>query len=78
MNNYRSSFDNTIQRVLVEKWEEGRASGYNDYYVPMEFGQFLVVLTPHFLIGQQLVDQLHRRDRIACNISNWKLKNKRD
>lgn len=36
-NNYRSSFDNTIQRVLVEKWENGRASGYNDYYVPMEF-----------------------------------------
>ncbi len=36
-NNYRSSFDDTIQRVLVEKWEEGRASGYNDYYVPMEF-----------------------------------------
>lgn len=36
-NNYRSSFDNTIQRVLVEKWEKGRASGYNDYYVPMEF-----------------------------------------
>lgn len=36
-NSYRSSFDNTLQRVLVEKWEEGRASGYNDYYVPMEF-----------------------------------------
>lgn len=34
---YRSAFDGTVQRVLVEKWEDGRASGYNDYYVPMEF-----------------------------------------
>lgn len=34
---YRSKFDHTIQRILVEKWKNGKASGYNDYYVPMEF-----------------------------------------
>lgn len=34
---YRAPFDNTEQRVLVEKWNNGVASGYNDYYVPMEF-----------------------------------------
>ncbi len=33
---YRAPFDNTIQRVLVEKWQDGVASGYNDYYVPMQ------------------------------------------
>lgn len=36
-NNYRAQFDNTKQRVLVEKYTDGTASGYNDYYVPMEF-----------------------------------------
>ena len=35
--NYRKPFDNTIQRILVEKWDNGFASGYNDYYVPMMF-----------------------------------------
>ena len=35
--NYRKPFDNTIQRILVEKWDKGFASGYNDYYVPMMF-----------------------------------------
>lgn len=34
--NYRTHFDNTEQRILVEKWEDGMASGYNDYYVPMQ------------------------------------------
>ncbi|NLX73950.1 MAG: tRNA (N(6)-L-threonylcarbamoyladenosine(37)-C(2))-methylthiotransferase MtaB [Bacteroidales bacterium] len=34
---YRTPFDNTEQRILVEKWNNGVASGYNDYYVPMEF-----------------------------------------
>lgn len=34
---YRAAFDNTEQRILVEKWNNGVASGYNDYYVPMEF-----------------------------------------
>jgi threonylcarbamoyladenosine tRNA methylthiotransferase MtaB len=33
---YRAPFDNTVQRVLIEKWQEGVASGYNDYYVPMQ------------------------------------------
>jgi len=33
---YRAPFDNTVQRVLIEKWQGGVASGYNDYYVPME------------------------------------------
>ena len=33
---YRAAFDNTVQRVLIEKWQDGVASGYNDYYVPME------------------------------------------
>jgi threonylcarbamoyladenosine tRNA methylthiotransferase MtaB len=33
---YRVPFDNTEQRVLIEKWQDGVASGYNDYYVPME------------------------------------------
>lgn len=33
---YRAPFDNTIQRVLIEKWQDGVASGYNDYYVPMQ------------------------------------------
>ena len=35
--NYRQSFDNTEQRILVEKWSDGVASGYNDYFVPMQF-----------------------------------------
>jgi threonylcarbamoyladenosine tRNA methylthiotransferase MtaB len=35
--NYRLPFDNTMQRILVEKFENGIASGYNDYYVPMQF-----------------------------------------
>jgi threonylcarbamoyladenosine tRNA methylthiotransferase MtaB len=35
--NYRLPFDNTVQRILVEKFENGIASGYNDYYVPMQF-----------------------------------------
>jgi len=34
---YRASFDNTEQRILVEKWTDGMASGYNDYFVPMQF-----------------------------------------
>jgi len=34
---YRLPFDNTVQRILVEKVEDGIASGYNDYYVPMQF-----------------------------------------
>jgi threonylcarbamoyladenosine tRNA methylthiotransferase MtaB len=34
---YEAHFDNTEQRILVEKWKEGVASGYNDYYVPMQF-----------------------------------------
>jgi len=34
---YRKPFNNTIQRILVEKWENGFASGYNEYYVPMIF-----------------------------------------
>jgi len=34
---YRAHFDNTIQRILVEQWNNGIASGYNDYYVPMQF-----------------------------------------
>jgi threonylcarbamoyladenosine tRNA methylthiotransferase MtaB len=34
---YRSKFDNTSQRILVEKWKDGKASGYNDYFIPMEF-----------------------------------------
>lgn len=34
---YRAPFDQTEQRVLVEKWADGKASGYNDYYVPMVF-----------------------------------------
>lgn len=34
---YRATFDNTEQRILVEKWENGMASGYNGYYVPMQF-----------------------------------------
>jgi len=34
---YRKQFDNTIQRILIEKWQNGIASGYNDYYVPMKF-----------------------------------------
>lgn len=34
---YRAAFDNTEQRILVEKWENGMASGYNGYYVPMQF-----------------------------------------
>jgi threonylcarbamoyladenosine tRNA methylthiotransferase MtaB len=33
---YRTPFDNTVQRVLIEKWQSGVASGYNDYYVPMQ------------------------------------------
>lgn len=33
---YRAPFDNTVQRVLIEKWQDGVASGYNDYYVPMQ------------------------------------------
>lgn len=35
--NYRASFDNSVQRILVEKWTDGMASGYNDYFVPMQF-----------------------------------------
>jgi threonylcarbamoyladenosine tRNA methylthiotransferase MtaB len=35
--NYRQNFDNTEQRILVEKWNDGVASGYNDYFVPMQF-----------------------------------------
>lgn len=35
--NYRASFDNSVQRILVEKWNDGMASGYNDYFVPMQF-----------------------------------------
>ncbi|WP_044118031.1 tRNA (N(6)-L-threonylcarbamoyladenosine(37)-C(2))-methylthiotransferase MtaB [Alkaliflexus imshenetskii] len=35
--NYRAPFDNTEQRILVEKWSDGVASGYNDYFVPMQF-----------------------------------------
>lgn len=34
---YRAPFDNTEQRILVEKWSDGVASGYNDYFVPMQF-----------------------------------------
>lgn len=34
---YRASFNNTLQRVLVEQWQDGIASGYNDYYVPVQF-----------------------------------------
>jgi threonylcarbamoyladenosine tRNA methylthiotransferase MtaB len=34
---YQKPFDNTVQRILVEKWENGFASGYNDYYIPMMF-----------------------------------------
>ena len=34
---YEAHFDNTEQRILVEKWKAGVASGYNDYYVPMQF-----------------------------------------
>ncbi|MGQ1948045.1 tRNA (N(6)-L-threonylcarbamoyladenosine(37)-C(2))-methylthiotransferase MtaB [Geofilum sp. OHC36d9] len=34
---YEARFDNTEQRILVEKWKDGVASGYNDYYVPMQF-----------------------------------------
>lgn len=34
---YRAPFDQTEQRVLVEKWADGKASGFNDYYVPMVF-----------------------------------------
>lgn len=34
---YRASFDNTEQCILVEKWTDGIASGYNDYFVPMQF-----------------------------------------
>jgi threonylcarbamoyladenosine tRNA methylthiotransferase MtaB len=34
---YEAHFDNTEQRILVEKWKEGVALGYNDYYVPMQF-----------------------------------------
>jgi threonylcarbamoyladenosine tRNA methylthiotransferase MtaB len=33
---YRAPFDNTVQRILIEKWQDGVASGYNDYYVPMQ------------------------------------------
>jgi threonylcarbamoyladenosine tRNA methylthiotransferase MtaB len=34
---YRTPFDNTEQRIIVEKWKDGLASGYNDYFVPMQF-----------------------------------------
>lgn len=34
---YQAQFDNTEQRILVEKYTDGMASGYNDYFVPMEF-----------------------------------------
>ena len=34
---YRANFDNTIQRILVEQWDNRIALGYNDYYVPMQF-----------------------------------------
>ena len=34
---YQKHFDNSVQRILVEKWENGFASGYNDYYIPMIF-----------------------------------------
>lgn len=34
---YRALFDNTQQRILVEKCENGIAYGYNDYFVPMHF-----------------------------------------
>ncbi|MFT3738894.1 MAG: tRNA (N(6)-L-threonylcarbamoyladenosine(37)-C(2))-methylthiotransferase MtaB [Breznakibacter sp.] len=34
---YRLPFNNTAQRILVERWDNGMAYGYNDYYVPMQF-----------------------------------------
>ncbi|MDR2927490.1 MAG: tRNA (N(6)-L-threonylcarbamoyladenosine(37)-C(2))-methylthiotransferase MtaB [Cytophagaceae bacterium] len=34
---YRQPFDNTEQRILVERFKNGVAQGYNDYYVPMQF-----------------------------------------
>jgi threonylcarbamoyladenosine tRNA methylthiotransferase MtaB len=34
---YRAPFDNTLQTILVERWRNGHALGYNEYYVPMQF-----------------------------------------
>ncbi len=34
---YRTAFNNTKQRILVERWINGIAYGYNDYFVPMQF-----------------------------------------
>jgi threonylcarbamoyladenosine tRNA methylthiotransferase MtaB len=34
---YQKPFDNSVQRILVERWVNGFASGYNDYYIPMTF-----------------------------------------
>ncbi len=34
---YRAMFDGTRQKILVEKWKDGIASGYNGYFVPMQF-----------------------------------------
>lgn len=36
-NMYRAPFNNTEQRILIERWNDGIAQGYNDYYVPMQF-----------------------------------------
>lgn len=34
---YRDQFNGTEQRVLVERWNEGFAQGYTDYYVDIKF-----------------------------------------
>lgn len=34
---YRNQFNGTEQRVLVERWNEGFAQGYTDYYVDIKF-----------------------------------------
>ncbi len=34
---YRAPFNHTVQKILVERWKEGYALGYNEYYVPMRF-----------------------------------------
>lgn len=34
---YRDQFNGTEQRVLVERWNEGQAQGYTDYYVDIKF-----------------------------------------
>ncbi len=55
-NNYRAQFESGKQRILVEKWEDGFCSGYNDYYVPMQFASDNRKRNRFEIVNAQVVD----------------------